>query len=240
MAANTVIAIDGISVVVRGHFNAAIFSPLWMLQQNLIGPNDFASAEIEVITSEFASFSTGWLNCQVVPDTLQLNTSEGAEFERVRDAAIGILSALPHTPVAAVGINRSLHFQANSKEQYHAIGDRLLPKDFWEPLLDLPLTRNVTLWGQRPDSYGGRVQVQVEPSMRIPGHVYVSHSDHFNLQVIEERATSRDEAWSMESANAPSEPSAAKIRVAQEILSTVWASCIKRSNEVVEAIARIQ
>ncbi|WNG82562.1 hypothetical protein C6A86_002335 [Mycobacterium sp. ITM-2016-00316] len=238
--ANTVVALDGITVVVRGHFNAAIFSPLWLLQQNLIGPSDFADAKIEVITSEFASFSTGWLDCQIVPDTLQLATADPADFERVRDVAMGILNTLPHTPIAAVGINRALHFQARTPDQYHAIGDRLAPKDFWEPLVEFPGTRDVTIWGSRPDSHGGRIQIQVEPSFRFAGHIFVSHNEHFNLRTVEHRATSRDEAWSMESTNAPSEPSAANIPIASEILSTVWASCIKRSDDVVEALVRIQ
>lgn len=172
---DAVIALDGISVVAKGRFNAAIFSPLWLLQQNLIGVADFTGASIEVITNDFASFSTPWLMLQVLPDALQLSTTDPADFERVRDVGVGVLNALPHTPIAALGINRQVHFASRSREHYHAIGDQLVPKPFWENLIELPVTRSVMVWGQRPDNYGGRVQIQVEPSVKFRGHVYVAH-----------------------------------------------------------------
>lgn len=239
--AELAIALDGMSVIVRGHFNAAIFSPLWLLQQDLIGPKDFADAEIEVITSDVAAFSTGWLNCQVLPDTLEFNTIYPDEFERLRDAAVGTLKALSHTPVAALGVNRQFHFEARDPDQYLAIGDRIVPKPFWEDLLSLPATREVVLWGHRPDNFGGRVQVKVEPSFRFAGHIYVQHNDHFDLTVSDKRPADRKEAWSMDAEKSANlEPSAAKIEIVNEILTSIWASSLQRSNEVVTAIARIQ
>ncbi|MGE2836273.1 hypothetical protein [Mycobacterium sp. SMC-4] len=237
----TVIALDAITVVVRGQFNAAIFSPAWLLHQNLIGTNEFADAEVEIVTSEFALFRTGWLRCQVTPDTFQVSTSEPAEFERVRDVAIGVLSALRHTPVAALGINRETHFAARDLNHYHAVGDQLAPKQFWEELVKLPVTRQIVLWSQRPDEYGGRVQIDVEPSMRFQGHIFVSHNDHFNLQIVEHQPATRDEAWTVEAEQSNFlEPSADKIPTVKEILSSKWISSIERSNEVTKAIMRIK
>jgi hypothetical protein len=237
---DTAILLDGISVVVKGRFNAAIFSPLWLLQQNLIGVSDFTDASIEVITNDFASFSTPWLMLQVLPDALQLTATDPAEFERVRDVAVGVLNALPHTPVAALGINRQVHFAANNSEHYHAIGDQLVPKAFWENLISLPVTRSVTVWGQRPDNYGGRVQIQVEPSVKFRGHVYVAHNDHFDLTTRDRQPTTRDEVWLASEEAAPVEASAHKIPDAIAILNSSWASSIKRSTDVVNALARIE
>lgn len=236
------VALDGISVVVRGHFNAAIFSPLWLLQQELIGASDYSAAEIEVITSEFAVFKTGWLNCQVTPDSLQLNTTDLDEFERLRDVAVGIFNALPHTPVGALGINRQLHFAAKNIDQYHAIGDELVPKKFWESSIALPATRSLTVWGERPDKFGGRVQVQVEPSFRFAHHIYVAHNDHFNLGIREHQPATREEveAAMKSEEGTPVEPSADKISVVNEILTSVWKSSITRSEDVVNAIASIE
>lgn len=238
---DTGIAMDGVTVVVNGHFNAAIFSPLWLLQQNLIGVAEFGDAQIEVITSDFASFSCKWLNCQVVPDALQFNTTDPSEFERLRDVVVGVLTALPHTPIAALGINRQTHFQARSPDHYHAIGDQLVPKQFWEELVHLPTTREVRVWGQRSDNFGGRIQIKVEPSFRFTGHVFVAYNDHFNLLVVDHQPTTREESWRTEMEQTGSlEPSAAKIAVANEILTSTWASSMKRSGEAISAIARIQ
>lgn len=239
--AGTVVALDALSVVVRGHFNAAIFSPAWLFQQNVIGGSDFAQADVEIITRDFASLSTGWLNCQVTPDALQLSTSEPDDFERLRDAAVGILNALPHTPVAVLGINREMHFAARDETHYHLIGDRLAPKEFWEQFLDFPVTREIIIWGQRPDNYGGRVQVKVEPSFRFPGgHIFVAHSDHFNLQKVEDPQTNRHDAWKAEAQQSQNaEASASNIQIVNEILSTQWSSCIARSSAALQSIAGI-
>ena len=96
------------------------FSPAWLLHQNIIGASDYADAEVEIVTSEFALFRTGWLRCQVAPDTFQVSTTEPEEFERLRDAAVGVLNTLSHTPVAALGINRELHFSTQDRDQYRA------------------------------------------------------------------------------------------------------------------------
>ena len=140
------LALDGVSVVVKGLFNAAIFSPAWLLAEGLIGKSEYGEADVELITREIASFTVGWLRCQVSPDALQLTTTEPEEFERVRDAAVGILNTRSHTPVAALGINREVHLPARDEAHYLAIGDALAPKKFWEPLVDLPATRTLTVW----------------------------------------------------------------------------------------------
>jgi hypothetical protein len=234
----TTVSLDQISVVIKGNFNAAIFSPLWLLDQKLIGTDEYSAAQIEVISAEFASFSTEWLRCLVVPDTLQLSTEEPAEFERVRDVAVGLLNALPHTPVAAVGINREIHFAAQSPEQYHGIGDFLVPKDFWQGLMEFPGTRSLTVWGVRGDELDGRVQVTVEPSYRFSQHVFLSHNDHFNLKQVDQHPSSRDEAWQAQYATIPA--SAKNIPAIIEILTSSWISSINRSTEVMNALARIK
>ena len=237
----TVVALDVMAVVVKGQFNAAIFSPAWLLHQNIIGASDYADAEVEIVTSEFALFRTGWLRCQVTPDTFQVSTTEPEEFERLRDVAVGVLSTLSHTPVAAVGINRELHFSTQGRDQYRAIGDHLVPKEFWESLVSLPATRNIVIWGQRTDKFGGRVQISVEPSFRFPEHIFMSHNDHFNLQVVERQPMTRDEAWAAEAeSSATLKPSADNIPIVTEILTSEWASSIKRANDVREAIVGIR
>lgn len=236
-----VVALDSINVVVKGHFNAAIFSPAWLFHQKLIGADEYADAEVEIVTSEIALFRTGWLRCQVTPDTFQVSTNDPAEFERVRDAAVGVLSALSHTPVAALGINRETHISSRDRDHYHAIGDQLAPKGFWEPILNLPVTRQLVMWGQRPDNFGGRVQIDVEPSMRFPGYVFVSYNDHFNLHTVEHQPTTRDEAWSLEAEQSNMlEASAEKIPVVKEILASEWVSGMERSNQAIQAIMRMK
>lgn len=231
---------DALTVVIRGHFNAAIFSPAWLLQENVIGPADFARAEVEIITRDFASLETGWLMCQVTPEAMQLSTTEPDDFERLRDAAVSILTALPHTPVAVLGVNREMHFKARDQDHYQLIGDRLAPKEFWEQTMNLPVMREIVMWGQRDSNFGGRTQVKVEPSFRFDEHVFVSHSDQFNLHLIEERPSNRREAWTLEAdQNQRVEALATNIPIVNDILANEWHSSLSHANTVLQAIANI-
>lgn len=227
--------LDGVSVVVRGLFTPPLFSPAWLLAEQLIGPHEFENAEVEVIAREIAVFNTGWLNVHVTSDTLQVSTTEVEEFERLRDAASGILRALVNTPVAALGINRDRHFTVESVERWHAIGDILTPKELWESELKLPGMRSVTMWGLRPDPFVGRVQVQVEPSLRIPQAVFVTHNDHYVLGRASHQPTERV-AWEMDE---PLEPSVERLAIALEILTEHWSDSLRRAQGVFTMLAGI-
>src|SRR5512144_394929 len=77
-----------VAVAIAGGAENLAGSAVLRDQARLFGP--------VLVTREFASFTVGWLTCQVTPDALQLTTVVPEEFERVRDAAVGILNTLSH------------------------------------------------------------------------------------------------------------------------------------------------
>lgn len=232
------VGFETVAVVVKGSFNPSIFSPLWLRQQGLIGSPELGEQDIDIITRDFASFRAGWLAVQVATDALQLATTDLEETERLRDVAVGILRTLEHTPIAAVGINREVHFRVDSLERWHEIGDILVPKEHWQDSLKLPGMRSVTIWGARPDEYAGRIQVQVEPSMRIPQAVFVGCNDHFDLVLAPSGpVVTRDQAWNLEAE--PLIPSADKIPVGIKVLSEEWMASMKRAEQYVQKVSRL-
>ncbi len=232
------LALDRLDVVVRGSFNPAILSPAWLFGQGLIGAADFERAEVDLITRDLAVFRTAWLACHATPDTLQFWTEDSVEFERVRDVAVGTLRALPHTPVSALGINRSVHFPIRTLEKWHAIGDAVVPKEPWEGVLQAPGTRSVTLWGVRPDDYTGRVQVQFEPSFRVAQAIFLSINDHYQLgrAARDSVPSTRDAAW-QQTYEEDARLDAAKFDVALEVLLENWSTSVAQSKEIVERVA---
>lgn len=229
------VVLDEATIVVKGRFNAAIFSPLWFRSTDLISAEDLEDSEVEVITPDFAKFRCGWLSCLVTPDSMQLSATDPAEFERVRDASAGVLNTLRHTPIGAMGVNRTVHIRVASAEQLNRVGDTLAPKSPWLPALDFPALRAMTMWGVRPDSWGGRVQVVVEPSNRVHPGIFIAHNDHFTLARLEERPHERPENWS-DLAPPATEPSPDKIPAATEILRDEFQRSIERSNGVIAVI----
>jgi len=221
------IAIEAVTIVIRGAFAPAAFSPSWFRDQDLVGKTEFDDQQIEVISQEFAVFRMGWLRCQVGADGLQLSTEQPEEFERLRDAAIGILRIFLHTPISALGVNRNFHTTMQSIEEWHAIGDALAPKEIWDGVLKLPGMRSVVLWGTREDDYAGHVQVQVEPSVRLPLSVYVSTNDHFALTLENRKVDTRSAGWDL--TEEVVEATTAKTVMAIEILSAEWTAILNRA-----------
>ena len=225
----------GVTVVVRGQFNPAIFSPLWLRHQDLIGSAEYEAAEIGVVTREFTSFEAGWLNCQVSLDSFSLSTTDLDETERLRDAVAGTLRTLSHTPIGALGINVETHLRLPDVASWHRVGDVLAPKEVWSASLRLPGMRSVSIMDVRPDLYQGAVNVTVEPSVKVAHGIFVSCNDHYELVRAERLVESRSDVVTPQ----PLQSSADKIPIALEILNTGWADSLARADAVLQNIWRV-
>ncbi|WP_157575090.1 hypothetical protein [Jiangella muralis] len=230
------IALEGASVVVRGQFNPAMFSPAWFLMNGLVGKAEYEAADVEAIVAPVASFRLDWLQVNVQAEMFQVLTDKTDAYESLRDVAVGALGALPGTPISQLGINRQVHLVTENAHEWHAVGDALIRNDVWEGVLTLPGLADVTTWSVRPDKYAGRIQVQVQPSSKVEFGVYIAYNDHYDLTIVESQPQSRDEFGTRPNAGTGT-LSAEKVSVAVEILSGEWAECMKRAGQVVERVA---
>ncbi|MGW4126990.1 hypothetical protein [Amycolatopsis japonica] len=228
-------AAEDTTIVVKGIFSPALFSPSWLLMQKLIGAAEFDAAEVQVIASEVASFRTGWLNIQVTADTFQASTALPDEFERLRDLAVGVLNTLTTAPVAALGINRNIHFEVGTAESWHAFGDSLTPKQFWDDFMLYPGMKSVSMLGGRGDLNSGYIQFTVEPSTIIKNGIFVAHNDHYALKAIDKPPQSRDDL--QVEFRRKLDASLAKRELAVRILTDEWQSSAARSNRALMKIA---
>jgi hypothetical protein len=224
---NEGIGVEGTTVVVRGPFTPSMFSPEWFRDQELIGSTERNEQRIEVISRDLAVFRMGWLHCQVTTDSLQLSTPQAEEFDRLRDAVIGTLRLIVHTPVSALGINHDSHTSVGSTKALDVIGHTLAPPDIWSGALSQAATRNLTMWGTRTDGYEGRVQVAVEPSQVIATSVYVNYNDHFSLTVTEGPPEARPLEWGVSEDSG--KETTEKTRLALKILLEEWDHSAERA-----------
>ena len=224
------VAQEGLSVHVRGRFIPTLFSPSWFYIQSLVGLTELENSTIDAITSEFASFKMGWLRVQVTPDFLQLSTEASEEFERLRDAALGTLSALDDLEVSQLGLNRDFHISVDSKEELHRIGDTLTPKGIWAGVLGIAGMKDVTLWGVRPDQYAGRVHITVQPSNVVEQSVFVLVNDHYTLREVSVQLTSRSEIWNEEAEDGVA--SSGKLALALRIIENDWHDSLARADRL--------
>ncbi|WP_270889982.1 hypothetical protein [Pedococcus sp. 5OH_020] len=230
--------LESASIVIRGHFNPAIITHGWLLAQKLISSEDFLETKPRLATPDISNFEAPWFECNATKDALQLSSDKLAETDRMRDIAIGILRALPHTPVAALGINHDYHFKTATDAQWHKIGDTLAPKEPWSDTLKLPGTLSLSILAARQDDQSGRVQVTVQPSNRIrPYGVYVGYNDHFALIPDGHQPSSRDELFEdVRESGEEDEPSSEKNLRAITVLESHWSLSLRNARAVMRRV----
>jgi hypothetical protein len=204
----------GVSVVGAGAFNPAIFHPRWFYEKDLISQDsvDDALAREFVGVREFAAFTADWLGVQVTPQQAVFSTVDVGRDSDLRDLAKAVFELLPETPVDALGLNADAHFRVESEDAWHAIGDRFLPKDFWQPLFEDPQWRrragglSVGLRSMAVEGWyedlSGYVRTEVAPSIRVtPNGLYIGVNAHFQLTTPETQGNAYiaakllDERW---------------------------------------------
>jgi hypothetical protein len=232
---------DGAQIVVLGSFTPAIFSPAWLSAQRVIGDDEVADAEVQVIMPRLAAFRVGWLQCQVQDDRMSLATVDPQEFGTLRDAASAILTILSHTPISMMGLNRDIHVSIPDADSWHRIGDVLAPKEPWESSLQLPGMRDVSVQGVREDDFAGSVNVSVQPSTLVIPGVYVNWNDHYVLRHVDSQPKNRNEFFDPQhgAARRLLPPDESYIPFALEILRDKWSDSMKRAQSIFDMVLRI-
>jgi len=186
--------IDAATIVMLGSFNPTIFQPRWLGAQHLIRAEEAENADIATIQTELADFKTEWFHLQVLQNRFQIVCLDPRQYGPLRDLVAGMFTILPHTPVTALGMNRTFHFEMSSVDLWHALGHLLAPKEFWNPILEAPGLRSMQIQGRRKEIDGGVVLIKVEPSVRIPHGLFVEVNEEFK-PLDKEKSGSEGANW---------------------------------------------
>ncbi|MBN1875907.1 MAG: hypothetical protein JXA33_16915 [Anaerolineae bacterium] len=211
--------VQGTSIVLRGQFNPAMFHPAWFAAQNLIRQQEAEAADVKIIHTDLALFDVEWLQVSIIKDRFMVATIQQAYYEALRDLVVGAFTLFNHTPLRVIGINREFHYALASEKAWHAVGDRLAPKQYWNDFLNKPGMKSLTIQDVRPDALPGYVNIKVEPSPRIRFGIYVDINDHYVLSASPEGAQTTDEAI--------------------EILTQHWVASMERSQDMTQRIANL-
>jgi hypothetical protein len=173
--------VEGVSLVLAGNFNPAIFHPSWLLSHGMIRSGEADHADVQVISPDVASFQTSWLTMQVTRDKFQASTADPRFFEQLRDLVLSIFGLLEHTPIRLMGINRDMHF-VSSREIINKFGDLLAPKQTWKRSFEHPLLETLIMRGNRPGSDATAFRVTIQPSVLVVPGIYVGTNEHFEAE----------------------------------------------------------
>lgn len=132
-----------LSVVLLGAFNPRIFHPVWFQREGLLSADEEAESLSEsrndgpLVTPDLSRCQIGEeISLECMTDRLSVNAATTLGEERLRTLTAAILVKLPHTPITAVGINHSQVFDTRDEDEWHRVGDLLVPKqDVWAKVM---------------------------------------------------------------------------------------------------------
>lgn len=187
---------DAGAIVVAGSLNPPAVQPWWLAHIGLISSSDAENTKVEGISSEFSVFELSWVRIEVLRERFSATALNiDADKLRLRDLVGGVFSALPHTPVTAIGINRIVHYEMSGQDQYHSVGHRLAPKEFWRDYVEEPGLKNLTIVARRPDGRPGEINISVKPILSANNVIEISYNSHLQFK---DRTVGRDAAAAVE------------------------------------------
>lgn len=226
--------LENASIVLIGSFNPRIFQPAWFAHNGMIGTKEAEQpANLIQFREQMTVFRIEMFELNVGSDRFVITSLNDHPAEHIRDLVISCFGEyLPHTPITAIGINRSIHFDTGDFESRDRVGSRLAPKSAWgdwgreiEKSYEEPIDKrggmlSITMLQQNVhlDGCSVSVRAKVEPSYSIENStgIFVDVNNHFELSSDEQ---------SIQDASS-----------AVEILETNWETSMSRAAKIMDQI----
>ena len=163
---------ETLSIVFLGSFNPRIFHPSWfvleglVLNEQVLGGISESNKDGPLVTPDLSRCEINQdVMVECLTDRLSINATTMLGEETARTLSSAMLSKLPHTPITAVGINHTQIIEARSEDEWHRIGDLLVPKDgVWNQVMkNRPGMAIVRVEEYRPGPPTVRVWATIEP-----------------------------------------------------------------------------
>ena len=186
--------IEGAAIVFLGAFNPAILQPHWLASMGLIRSEKADAASVDVISPQVASFSLDWASIQVLQGKFVAQSLDAAHHAHILALATGIFAKLEDTPFSKMGLIRRAHYELPSEEEWHRLGDLLVPKDLWSEVITSPIRegtpglRTLVVEGSREGSSAQWLRVKVEPSTHVPHGIYVESHEQYDESELGDEA----------------------------------------------------
>ena len=178
------------SIVVLGSFNPEMFQPQWFQRQEIISQEDadFAidqnSSVPLIITPQLTLFRTPQMTVQIDAKRFEVKADKEPLISLI-DFVTKTFENLGSYNIRAFGFNYIANYKVKSIEEYHKIGDALVPKEYWKECLQEEVTGNDRQSGleflrmkkQKKDSKG-YILFALQASPYIQNAFMLSCNDH--------------------------------------------------------------
>lgn len=184
--------ISGVSIVILGNFNPAIFQPAWLVRSGIEQDLDDDLIKIELIHKEVAQFAIDKTAYIIDSERFQISTTSAPWIQIADKVSVLFGETLPHSPVRAFGLNYDIHFKVSSTEKRTSIGRTLAPIAPWGAF-------GRSMEGKTPETVGGLLSqtmrsielsesysinknVKIEPSAKINDSTGIYMQANFHYQ----------------------------------------------------------
>jgi hypothetical protein len=181
--------IDAASIVLVGDFNPPIFQPEWFRSHGLIRESEAKAAQERpnfVLAGNLANFHAGPFEVQVTQERFVARVSDTPSFHPLRDLIIGTFDLLEHTPVRLLGLNRMLHYELDTKEEWSKVRHTFAPKENWQGVMDDPEMLSVQMQGQGRVQEAQHFRVKVQPSQQVVNGIYFDCNEQYDARLLDE------------------------------------------------------
>ena len=173
--------IHGHNITVLGDFNPKIFQPSWFALNELIGNKEAEDAEIKIIHPDVVAFKLEWLTLQVTRQQFQVNSTNEAFHDAVRDLVVGTFKILYHTPLKMVGINNQIHYSLTSEEEWKKFSNILTPPKFWTKVFKNPEMQDIAIRDKRKSGPIGYTHINIQKSIHLNNGIYFGINEHYEV-----------------------------------------------------------
>lgn len=172
-------------ITLVGEFRPATFSAAWLKSRGLVRSSDVDESDSNVseekFRNDFYQLHGPAFTLVVTRDRLTVQ-GQSNNGPLVRDLALGLLQVNIATAVSDLGLNFQAHYKCDSKEQWHAVGHHLAPKETWHELFPEQHVgmRSLTMRIASSDATDitDWVELTIQPSVQVHPGVFFAWNDH--------------------------------------------------------------
>ncbi len=176
--------LEGISLVVVGNFNPAIFHPLWFAAHDVLSVDEANEAEVQLMSDELVIFNTEWFQWRAFAQRIMIDVSDLSRVREAVDLLTNTFNLLGHTPIKAFGLNRNCHVRLESFESLDHLLQTAAPPGLWSDVIKGPRPSSVTVESEveKTDSLQSRLEVQLERSKRVLPGLFAEINRHYQVR----------------------------------------------------------
>lgn len=202
------------TIVLVGSFNPKIFHPAWFAAEGLIGKKEAEEADIQIIHQDMAIFQLNWLKVEVTRVRMIIETVQDGFLEPLRDLVMGMLQILSHTPITALGMNQTMHYELPKDKIWQYLASQFVNQGYWNDTLSNTVMEKIVLRRIRThEQFPGSQILTLGPSDTLPNGLHYFFNDHYDIP------SQKGETYSSSKA--------------EEIISQNWESSLKDGQDCI-------